>query len=221
MYEHKVSRISKIKSRADEDDDEDEDPESEPEAAPEPEPTPVPKKKKNKGKKKKKAAAAAAEEGGGDDEIDRALRQLELEPTKRVEKAGDEGGVLEVPLAQVLKVDSRNLDAASEMRKMFGRDAMRGEDEAPRGGGRGRGGPGGGRGGRGLVAGRRNTFVQPKEEWPNSGSGGLGMEVVLDGDIKEPGVTEFAFVHSRAYQDVQRQFMMCVASMGLFTSPPA
>jgi len=73
------------------------------------------------------------------------------------------------------------------------------------------------RGGRGratnrlaAIARRRNLFMQGKEEWPAPTSGGVAMEIV---ERRPNGVVEYRFVHSTAYQDAQRQFEMCVASM--------
>lgn len=201
--------------------------ESDAEDAPEPVVTePASKAKSSKKKKKKKKAkgkAAVVEKEESEDEIDKALRQLNLttggaggeEEEKIVEKKN-----AELLLPDVLKVDPKNLDAGNEMRRLFGRDAMRGdraeEPAAPRGArGRGRGGQG-----RPMPAGRKNPLVQPKEEWPNVGSGGLAMEVVVGSETQEDlrdeanGVVEYRFIHSRHYQDVQRQFMMCVEAMG-------
>jgi hypothetical protein len=57
---------------------------------------------------------------------------------------------------------------------------------------------------------RRNIFIQGKEEWPRATSGGLAMEVVS----KNPdGSVEYRFVHNTSYQETQRQFQVCVASM--------
>jgi hypothetical protein len=198
--------------------------EEEEEEEPEPEPSkPVakkPKKKKKKGKGKAKADR--------EDDIDRALRQLNLAAPKittnstLLEKSGGE-----LPLSSVLKIDSRDLDAGNEMKKLFGKDALRpgDSDGQGEGGGRRRVAVGrlqlvpGAAGGRSLNKGRRNTFVQPKDEWPNVGSGGLGMEI--DKDIEDSdlatGITTYRFVHGRAYQSVQREFMICVASMGKFS----
>jgi hypothetical protein len=213
------------------DEQDDEDDEEEPEPVPEPV-KPVASAKKSKKKKKAKAKAKAkgegkakeeVEEDDGEDDIDRALRQLNIaSPGTSTPAAGTAEEIqMEVPLSAVLKVDSRNLDAGNEMKKLFGRDALRpdaGEGAAP--GGRRRGRmqmmPGVA-GGRALAKSRKNTFVQPKEEWPNAGSGGLGMEIE-DSD-PTTGVTTFKFVHSRQYQGVQREFTMCVASMGKSSSP--
>ena len=61
-----------------------------------------------------------------------------------------------------------------------------------------------------AIARRRNLFVQGNEEWPALPSGGLAMEIV---ERHPNGVVEYRFVHSTAYQDVQRQFEICVGSM--------
>ncbi|KAH0602387.1 uncharacterized protein H6S33_008726 [Morchella sextelata] len=159
--------------------------------------------KKKKKKKKGKSKSAPLVQEAGEDEIDAALRILNLQrknsgetPDVRVEESKR--------LSEILRVDPRNFDAANEMRRLFGRVALDGAEEHGAGGRKRAAVPA-----RGLT-GRKNTFVQAKEEWPVASSGGLGMETVsTDGD----NVTEFRFVHSRAYQDVQKQFMMCVASM--------
>jgi hypothetical protein len=184
--------------------------------------TPAKSKKKNKKKKKKKAKGQedAAVEVEEEDEIDRALRQLSLNAP-----AGDAPVVAsstnpDIELSDLFKIDSRKFDAAHEMRKLFGREAVSAEDE-DRAAGAGRGG----RGGRArmiahqqrLQSARRNIFIQPNPEWPPYSGVGLGMEVVKDEDSMTDaaaGVTEFRFVHSHNYQDTQRQFMICVQSMG-------
>ena len=52
--------------------------------------------------------------------------------------------------------------------------------------------------------------MQAKDEWPRAPSGGLGMEMV---DKLPDGSIEYRLVHNSSYQDVQRQFDMCVESM--------
>lgn len=188
-------------------------------------PDPTTSNKKKKKKKKKKSKAKLDPTPVSEDEIDAALRQLDLARPVAAETAGRPEEEQKF-LCEILKVDSRNFDAANEMRRLFGRAALDGsEDPAGAGGpargggllGRGRGGGGGGAPTGRRLTGRRNLFVQAKEEWPVVGSGGLGMEVVSSG---LDGTTEFRFVHSPAYQDVQRQFMTCVASMGTALSLP-
>ncbi|KAA8910701.1 transcriptional repressor TCF25-domain-containing protein [Sphaerosporella brunnea] len=205
---------------ADERDEQDDDGEDEEELEPAREPPkPIASAKKSKKKKKAKGKGKAKKEEDGEDDIDRALRQLNIaSPGTSTPASGTSTrGQLEAPLSAVLKVDSRNLDASNEMMKLFGRHALRSTEEiqgtAAAGARRG----GGMRmmpaiaGGRALAKGRKNTFVQPKEEWPNAGSGGLGMEI--DDSDMSMGVTTYKFVHSRQYQGVQRQFAICVASM--------
>jgi hypothetical protein len=121
-------------------------------------------------------------------------------------------------LYSVLSVDSQHLHAANEMKKLFGRAALQNNEEAaprqrgPQGGIAaaiaGRNAPGN----RNLASLglRRNIFVQGKEEWPRATSGGLGMEIV---EKRPDGSVEYRFVHNNMYQDVQRQFQICVASM--------
>ncbi|CUS06843.1 unnamed protein product [Tuber aestivum] len=168
-----------------------------------PEQSPAKKKNRNKKKKKKSRATEAVKSEG------------KLHHAEFGELVAPRSGSLQpkvVPIDSVLAVESRNFDANAEMRILFGRAAMpepTGGTFQGRRGGRQRGGMRG-RDGR-IVSSRRNIFIQPKGTWPNATSGGLGMEIVsvgLDG-----GPTEFRFVHSTAYQDVQRQFKICVESM--------
>ena len=184
-----------------EDEDEDEDKEKDREAdknkedivsdAPAPTETDIkkPKKKKRKGKKGKGAANA-------EDEIDIALRLLNLNPASTGSASSryrQHDVNSDHDLIALFRIDTKNLDASQEMRRLFGRAAMNdASDDAGGAGGGGGGGGGGGRGrqgrriqravqipgatpgGRGLLL-KRNVFVQPKPTWPNVGSGGLAM----------------------------------------------
>jgi len=115
-------------------------------------------------------------------------------------------------LCQLLSVSQQNLHVLNEMKNLFGRDVIEAEEREARAVAmRAR------RGGRKAVnyrlatlARRKNIFIQGKEEWPAVSFGGLGMEVV---ETKRNGIVEYRFVHSTAYQDVQRQFELCVQSM--------
>ncbi|THZ89492.1 DUF654-domain-containing protein [Aureobasidium pullulans] len=221
----------------DEDDAEDEDEdvhqdESEQEAEkPTPtQPTPKPSTKSKKKKKKAKKAAQPATSSKADaslDDIDLALKSLSTKasgtatPTNTADPNTNE-------VCRLLSIDTASLHAANEMRRLFGRAALEGDnDDDNNAGGRRRNRGGAqqaglaaalgrrpGQGGRsdGLAAlsRRRNIFIQGKEEWPVATSGGLGMEVV---EKRSDGTVEYAFVHSRIYQDVQGQFETCVASM--------
>lgn len=115
-------------------------------------------------------------------------------------------------LCKLLSISQQHLHVLNEMKNLFGRDLVEAEErEARAEAARAR------RGGRAAVnnrlaaiARRRNLFIQGKEDWPAVPSGGLGMEVV---ERRPHGVVEYRFVHSTAYQDVQRQFEICVQSM--------
>jgi len=169
------------------------------------------------------------------DEIDQALKALAMSAPKPQPKAAEgldkEDGFNESTLFKYIATDTQYLHAANEMRRLFGRAALEAdneEEEAGRGGGRrrargqqraglagavaGRNQPGG-RGLAGLGL-RRNIFIQGKEEWPRATGSGLGMEIVQNSDREfGGGAVEYRFVHTRPYQDVQRQFETCVQSM--------
>ncbi|KAG9190734.1 hypothetical protein G6011_08822 [Alternaria panax] len=185
------------------------------------------KKKKKKAKAKGKAAdadkiAAPAKEKSDLDEIDEALLALNLAMNGRTGPGSDQEDAIseeKKQLFSVLSVDTQHLHAANEMKRLFGRAAVQSaEDEArPRHRGQqggiaaaiaGRNAPGN----RNLASLglRRNIFIQGKEEWPRATSGDLGMEIV---EKRPDGTVEYRFVHNRTYQDVQRQFQICVASM--------
>ena len=189
--------------------------------------------KKKKGKKKGKTSDpnpghtnAASEVSPGLDEIDLALKSLS---TQR----GEEADVSKAPtiddanaqLCRLLAVESKHLNAMNEMRRLFGNVVMENEDVPPAAARhRGRGPlqldlaaalsakyspASGGQGLKGLAL-KRNPLILGKEEWPGTTSGGLGMELV---EKLEDGTVEYRFVHNTMYQDVQRQFDSCVASM--------
>ncbi|KAH0543371.1 hypothetical protein FGG08_002327 [Glutinoglossum americanum] len=183
-----------------------------------------PKNKKRKKKGKNKAPSGMADEQL--DEIDVALQSLALKNTATNRPSGQ--GLTEAQAAEntecfceLLAIDTQGLNATNEMRRLFGRVALEtdsGNNRAATGGGRRRGR---GEGLAGAVAGqvpgmrgtslglRRNVFIQGKDTWPQATAGGLGMEVV---EKREDGTVEYRFVHNTAYQDVQRQFFMCVES---------
>ncbi|KAL7273967.1 hypothetical protein RUND412_003148 [Rhizina undulata] len=165
------------------------------------------KKKKKKGKGKGRETAVKADtkdysEHLIEDEIESALRAVRLQDA------------VEKHLSEFLKVESKNLDSANEMKRLFGRAALTAEGnegtgaqgDRRRGGGRRGGAQMGSRG----YMGRRNTFVRPKEGWPTGGSGGLGMEIE---HTDAYGLTMFKFMHAPAYQSTQREFIQGVAMM--------
>lgn len=224
----------------DEDEDEAEDKaikgEASPEAILESENVQSSKSKKNKKKKKKKGKGKVAatettkqsvpsKTDSGLDEIDQALLALNLRSTGKEDAESEQQSAAEneekKQLFSVLSVDTQHLHAANEMKKLFGRAALQHTEEEARPRQRGHGAQGGiaaavaGRnapGARGLASLglRRNIFIQGKEEWPRATSGGLGMEIV---EKRADGSVEYRFVHNRTYQEVQRQFQVCVGSM--------
>lgn len=190
--------------------------------------------KKNKKKKKKKKKTTDNSEQDMTvkeemDEIDTALKSLSTNGkaiTPGTTAAGIDSAVNEAN--RLLAIDTNNLHAVNEMKRLFGRAALeqdRNEQQGPAGGNRRqqrrvqqaglaqalRGQRVDGRsGGLAAMALRRNIFIQGKEEWPVATGGGLGMEVE---EKRADGTVLYKFVHNSAYQDVQSQFESCVASM--------
>ena len=194
---------------------------------------------RKKNQKKKKQAESRESQGRSGtpaidtkssnlDEIDSALLALKLKAGSHGDSNNQKPNELSPSskrLYQLLATDSKNLSALNEMKRLFGNSILEGEiEEGVPGRRRGRGpqqmdigGVLAGRNspvskGQGLagLALRRNVFMLGKEEWPKATSGGLGMEVV---EKAWDFTTEYRFVHSSAYQDVQRQFYICVESM--------
>lgn len=216
------------------DDDDDDEPEPEQEK-PERVETPKPSSKKNKKKKKKakKAAAAAALEDtagkttssgpneksakattpdDGVDEIDQAIRELNLkaQASGKAAAAGGGGGedgtgpaaVAYERICELLRVNTHHLKVVNEMRNLFGREAIAAaqteEQENEQGRARRRGLQQAlrrqnvdletflkGAPGRSLpeVTLRRNPFLPGKETWPRASTDGLTMRTLRgDGD---------------------------------------
>ncbi|KAK7511127.1 Nulp1-pending protein-like protein [Phyllosticta citriasiana] len=177
-------------------------------------------KKKKKKKKAKDGKTAEQTPSSTMDEIDRALESLSVTESKQKVSDEPQQDTASQELFRLLSVDSQSLHAQNEMRQLFGRAALERDTDEPAGRQRGRGARQMGlanavagrnaRGGLVSLGLRRNIFVQGKEEWPRATSGGLSMEVV---EKRADGTVEYRYVHSRGYQDVQRQFEACVASM--------
>lgn len=198
-----------------------------------------PKKKKNK--KKKKApkptdvdeSGEAASEAAELDEIDRALKELatdreqhqDVGPSVSIGNAGDTA--FPKSPEEFLSIEPKSLNATNEMRKLFGNVVLENFDQAEdTAAGRrrnrqqetidlgraltGRYSPASRGQSLAGVTLRRNVLMPGKDEWPRTPSGGLGMEVV---ENLPNGAATYRIVHNAAYQDVQRQFDMCVESM--------
>lgn len=195
------------------------------------------KKKKPSSKPADAEAPAPAETREKDlDEIDKALKDLAVENPGH----GSGGGGGQTGTAptysyddsfpktpeELLGIEPKFLNAINEMKKLFGNVVLENFDEEDAGtGGRRRSGREMLDLGRALtgrycpatrgqsfagVTLRRNALMQAKDEWPRAPSGGLGMEMV---DKLPDGSIEYRLVHNSSYQDVQRQFDMCVESM--------
>ncbi|KAJ5157460.1 uncharacterized protein N7482_008560 [Penicillium canariense] len=196
------------------------------------------KKKKNKKNKKKAKSAALAEtepiqSDAELDEIDRALKDLAtggqmpagVGAAATVKDTQDAS--FPQSTAELLAVDPKFLNATNEMKRLFGNVVLENFDQpADTGTGRRRdrnretvdlgraltGQYSPASRGQSLagVTLRRNILMQGKDEWPRAPSGGLGME--LEKKLAS-GDTLYRIVHNAAYEDVQRQFELCVESM--------
>ncbi|CAI7652372.1 unnamed protein product [Penicillium bialowiezense] len=205
------------------------------------EPSPAPKSKSSSKKKKKKKASKTSASANSSpekpnselDEIDEALKEL-LTDGHTSAGAGQStapGIHLETSFPkttnEVLGIEPKYLNANNEMRRLFGNVVLENFDQpTDAGAGRrrdrnrqmidlaqaltGKYSPAS----RGLSLGgvtqRKNVLMQGKDDWPRAPSGGLGMET----KGKSPtGETLYDLVHNTTYQDVQRQFELCVESM--------
>lgn len=190
-------------------------------------PAPAPKAKMSK-KKKKKAKSRAkhtpAEKPDDGDEIEKALRELDIENPSHGSDAKVTVQELDPEYDRVcalLGIQNQHLKVANEMRNLFGKTALENHDDA--------GGPIGraarrqraqqeqvdletalkghhppGKGLPELIL-RRNVFIQGKDEWPKGTTGGLTMTVVNDNQDGH-GSVEFKLVHDKMYQAMQVSF---------------
>ncbi|KXS96967.1 hypothetical protein AC578_5549 [Pseudocercospora eumusae] len=196
---------------------------------------PKPSSKKKKKKKKKKAKGGADTPGPDTDEVDEIDAALKsLSTNGKAADSGTTAAGIDPAVEEanrLLSIDTNNLHAANEMKRLFGRAALEQDHDDQQGPA---GAAGGNRrqqrrvqqvglaqalrgqrvdgrsGGLAAMALRRNIFIQGKEEWPVATGGGLGMEVE---EKRADGTVLYKFVHNSAYQDVQSQFESCVASM--------
>ena len=160
------------------------------------------------------------------DEIDAALRSLRIDDGNAAQNrqpAGPDEAMK--AFFDLLAVDSKHLNPLNEMKKLFGNTVLANEgSDAAAGRRRGRGPQAldlsaaltarynpysRGQGLSGLVT-RRNIFIPGKEEWPKATSGGLGMEMV---ERAWDFTTEFRFMHSKIYEESQKEFNYCVETL--------
>lgn len=225
--------------QADQDDDQDEDDEQEPEPAPQPAAPAAPAKKSKKSKKKKKgkqaAAAGVLEDAedkprprpGGLDEIDLALRELDMKPAGQTAADDEANTACDARLARLLSIDFHYLKIINEQRAIFGSDtieSVRRQDEARAREEERRRNRGArpqevdletflkGRPGEKIsdVILRRNPFILGQREWPRATAGGLKMEALTDPRV-DPA--EFTFTHDQQYQMQEMEFVNLVDMM--------
>lgn len=182
------------------------------------------KSKKKKKSKKGKEKSEVVENAGDSEDIDAVLRELDLkDPPQPTSKP-----VTKLPLdadyerlCALLSISSQHLMVANEMRDMYGKDfsiaeATDGNGQGARGGRRrqrqrqevdiGTALKGKHLPGKGLssLTLRRNPFIEGKQDWPNSTTGGLAMEIVAED--KDTDTVEFRFTHNVSYQVTQAAF---------------
>jgi hypothetical protein len=195
-----------------------------------PAPTSATKKPKKSKKKKKKKATKGKDDTTDNtkpldavDEIDAALRELDVQQTVR-------GTSATIPSTQVdpeyqrvcalLGVNSQHLKVANEMRNLFGKAITDIHEDESRQVPRRQGdqvdletalkGEHVWKKQKGLpeVTLRRNPFIQGKDDWPKSSLGGLTMEIV--DDKASDGTIEFKYAYNQQYTQVQRVFRQAV-----------
>lgn len=188
------------------------------------------KKKKAKTKKKGKNIDKVKSDESGD-EVDRALKELNAKaqvPQGQNTVEPSPGWTWEVEATKHLTIEERNLNPINEMKSLFGNIALEGEGSrsSPRTVRRREQNQHGGVDlataltGRysvaskgkelGSLASRRNIFIQGKEEWPLSTSGGLSMELVPK---PQSFTKQYNIVHNNLYRETQMHFRMAVESM--------
>lgn len=197
---------------------------------PEPDKTPAPKAKKSRKKKKKgkKAKDTMVVEKEDSQDIDAALKELDLQKPDNGDWYNSKATFdpYYEKICELVKIQTQHLKVANEMRNLFGREALENHDDAGgpvrRGGRRhlrpqrqqmdletalkGQHAPG-----KGLseITLRRNFFIQGKDDWPRGTTGGLTMQMIDDAREVD-GTVEFRFVHDKTYQTVQQVFTQLV-----------
>ena len=220
-----------LEDEAEDEDEDDKEAQSQRELSePDRNPIPAPRSKKAKKKKKSKSKPKVVEEEkpeNGADEIDAALRELNLKTASNPSAPSQPTLDPEYErVCQLLGINSYRLKVANEMRNLFGRAAVDNHDDA--GGPVGRGARRRQRGqnqqvdletalkghhapGKGLseLTLRRNIFIQGKEEWPKGTTGGLTMSAL--GTLSDDGTQRFKYEHDQNYQQLQERFQHFVA----------
>ncbi|KAI8673434.1 hypothetical protein NCS55_00663600 [Fusarium keratoplasticum] len=206
----------------DEDEEQEEEQQVKEEVSEEQQPTTSVKSKKKKKKKKKKASAAAVPDvEEEEDEIDKAIKELNI-TTNAQDTSAASSTQSTRRINELLTINPYHLRAVNEMRNLFGRDVIESaeaEEEQERNRNRRgqmqrevdletflRSPPGAPK--LPEVSLRRNVFIQGREHWPRQSAGGLTMKEV--GRAPDGSWTEYAYFHDKNYDAVQAFFFACV-----------
>ncbi|KAI1125742.1 transcriptional repressor TCF25-domain-containing protein [Nemania abortiva] len=194
------------------------------------------KKKKKKGKKPDASLASASSRTNtttrtGTDEIDEALRELNLANKKTDIHTGSQAdtarSVAFERICELLRINTHNLKVVNEMRNLFGREAIAAalneENEERARTQRPRHMPQHvdletflkGQPGKTLpeVTLRRNPFLPGKDTWPRASTEGLTMRQFKEGTATDKfmsGTVEFGFAHDENYNKLEQQFFHLV-----------
>ncbi|XP_059164904.1 ribosome quality control complex subunit TCF25-like [Physella acuta] len=157
------------------------------------------KSKKNKKKKKKKGKDKENEENlkMPGDEIEASLQEVNRilgDPGTASSQSSNRDEAYSVNMKPLLHIDYRNLNPETELKRMFGAQVIRGEQQQQRN-----------RRHRNHPLHRSSRLVQPKDTWHNTGGIGVSMKYLGENE-------GFTFEHSPAYQKIQHQFCDAVES---------
>ncbi|PHH92587.1 hypothetical protein CDD83_6648 [Cordyceps sp. RAO-2017] len=188
--------------------------------------------KKKKKKKRKKAKASGetpldgdgnGQHGLGEDEIDKAIKELKPHPHGSGVSASHDADVgLRSRMSELLAINTYHLRAANEMRNLFGREVIESASaEEQQETNRRRRAPAQrqvdletflreppGAPKLSEVSLRRNIFVQGRDHWPRQSVAGLTMQEIQK--APDGSWTEYAYVHDKEYDRVQAMFFACV-----------
>ncbi|KAL7754111.1 hypothetical protein RI367_000091 [Sorochytrium milnesiophthora] len=151
------------------------------------------KKRKQQGKSSSSGPGAARGKGKGDftmEELEESIRQLGELPTHESKVVDQSKATAAGAKKHLLSIDARNMDPDIEMRRLFGSKIIN-EEVSKR---------------RYAKIGRRTLLATPRDTWPRLDSIGLDMELVSSDD----GVLLYTFKHSARYQEIQKQFYLCL-----------
>ncbi|TRX94726.1 hypothetical protein FHL15_004498 [Xylaria flabelliformis] len=189
------------------------------------------KKKKKKGKQSDTSAISQSRTDPtrtGTDDIDEALRELNLSSKKTGAPAGAQvetaRSMAYERICELLRINTHHLKVVNEMRNLFGREAIaaalneeneeRARTQRPRRGQQVdletylKGQPG-----KTLpeITLRRNPFLPGKDTWPRAPTEGLSMKQFSEGAEKSlSGTVEFGFAHDPTYNKLELEFFNLV-----------